>query len=69
VMAVPIKLTPDVQVGRPREVVAGRFGGYDAWPNGQALALVEEMSPGDPPTRINLVMHWFDELKRTVPQR
>ena len=69
VMVVPMKLTPDVQVGRPRELVTGPYGGYDPWPNGQSFVVVAEMSPGDPPTRINLVMNWLDELKRAAAPR
>jgi eukaryotic-like serine/threonine-protein kinase len=69
VLAVPMKLTPDVQVGRPRELVAGPYGGYDPSPNGQAFVVVQHMLPGDPPTRINLVMNWFDELKRAGAPR
>ena len=68
-MVVPMKLTPDVQVGRPRELVTGPYGGYDPWPNGQSFVVVAEMSPGDPPTRINLVMNWLDELKRAAAPR
>ncbi len=63
-MALNIETTPDLLPGAPRELFDGPYGTYDALPNGQSFVMVKEMATGDPPTRINFVLNWFEELKR-----
>jgi serine/threonine-protein kinase len=63
IMALSVERTPDLVPGVPRELFDGPYGQYDTLPNGQFVA-VKEMAAGDPPTRINLVLHWFEEIKR-----
>jgi eukaryotic-like serine/threonine-protein kinase len=64
VMALTIDTTADLVSGTARELFDGPYGAYDALPNGQSFVIVKEMADGDPPTRINFVLNWFDELKR-----
>jgi Periplasmic component of the Tol biopolymer transport system len=64
VMALDINTTADLVSGTARELFDGPFGAYDVLPNGQSFVIVKEMADGDPPTRINFVLNWFDELKR-----
>jgi Tol biopolymer transport system component len=63
-MAVDIHTAPDLLPGTPRELFDGPYGSYDALPNGQSFVIVKEMATGDPPTRINIALNWFEELKR-----
>jgi hypothetical protein len=42
-----------------------RLGGYDVTREGRFLAVLPDAST--PPAAANVVLHWFEELKRTVP--
>jgi serine/threonine-protein kinase len=64
VMQVDMTTTPDLTPAPPRELFAGPYGAYDVVPDGTAFVMVKERSPGDAPTRINLFMNWFDEVRR-----
>ena len=68
-MALDIETRPDLVAGAPHELFDGPYGTYDALPNGQSFVMVREMAAGDPPTRINFVMNWFEELKRATASR
>ena len=66
-MAVPFKAKPALMVGRPRVLfevhnVTDTFG-YDITPDGKRFIMVEE---GEAKS-INVVLNWFEELKRLVP--
>jgi serine/threonine-protein kinase len=63
-MAVSLTSTPELGAGPPRELFEGPYGSYDVLPNGQSFIMVKERSAGDTPTRINLVLNWFEEVKR-----
>ena len=63
-MAVPVTPTPEFVAAPPRELFDGPYGAYDALPDGQTFVMVKERSAGDAPTRINLVLNWFEEVKR-----
>jgi dipeptidyl aminopeptidase/acylaminoacyl peptidase len=65
-MAVDIQTTPELVAGVPSELFEGPYGGYDVLPNGRSFVMVREMAADDPPTRINLVVNWFEELKQLV---
>jgi serine/threonine-protein kinase len=69
VMALSVDTTGDVTAGPPHELFDGPYGAYDIAPDGQSFIIVKEMAPGDPPTRINFVLNWFDELKRLTSAR
>jgi len=69
VMALNTDTTADLVSGTARELFDGPYGAYDALPNGQSFVIVKEMADGDPPTRINFVLNWFDELRRLTAGR
>ena len=68
-MALSIVTTPDLIPGVPHELFDGPYGAYDPMPDGQSFVAVQEMAAGDPPTRINFVLNWFEELKRVTSAR
>ncbi len=70
---VSILTEPAVQVGSPELLFEGRFReglywgrNYDISPQGDFFILIElgEMQPA---AQINVVLNWFEELKRLVP--
>jgi eukaryotic-like serine/threonine-protein kinase len=74
-MAVDIATQPGFVAGTPRMLFEGRYEvapapivNYDVSPDGQRFLMVK---PGEQaqaaPTQINVVLNWFEELKRRVP--
>ena len=68
-MVLNIETTPDFAAGPPRELFEGPYGAYDVLPDGQSFVMVKEMAAGDPQTRINFVLNWFEEVKRLTSSR
>jgi serine/threonine-protein kinase len=73
-MAVGLRLSPDVWVGRPQPLFDFQFvhtsplRGYDLdWHSGRFLLGRIRRQPTAMITRINLVQNWFEELKAKVP--
>jgi Tol biopolymer transport system component len=66
-MAVDTKTEPTFAAGKPRLLFEGRFGGYDVSQDGQRFLMIQAVEPELPATQINLVLNWFEELKRMVP--
>ena len=74
-MAVDIATQPGFTVGKPRALFAGwyeatpaTFSNYDVTPDGQRfLMLKRNEQEASAPTQINVVLNWFEELKRRVP--
>jgi serine/threonine-protein kinase len=71
-MAVDVSTTPRLTLSRPRVLFEQRyvFGGqtvanFDVSPDGQRFVMVKDDSASG---RINLVLNWFEELKRLVPR-
>ena len=75
IMVAATALGPGFVPGRPRRLFAAerfRFSGntsaFDIHPDGKRFAMV---TLGDPspaaPDQINVVLNWFDELRRLVP--
>jgi len=71
-----INTGPVLVAGRPRVLFDGPYGdttactGYDVTPGGQRFLMVERAErTGEPVTHINVVLNWFEELKRRVPTR
>jgi serine/threonine-protein kinase len=67
---------PSPQVGKPRLLFEGNyrvppsiaFGRtYDLSPDGKRFLMIQESEPPPPPTQYNIVLNWFEELKRLVP--
>ena len=74
-MVVDVKTDPTFTAGRPRllfegdyRVTAGRgIADYDAAPDGQRFLMIQEGGKESAPTQINVVLNWFEELKKRVP--
>ena len=74
-MAVDITSGPGFVAGSPRllfEVPLGSYGdsfvSYDVAPDGRFLG-IRDVNPDPPTNQINVVLNWFEELKRRVPTR
>jgi Tol biopolymer transport system component len=68
-MAVDITTQPDFKATSPRFLFVGQYeftdtgrSGYDVAEDGRFL-MVQPVEPEQPATQINLVLHWFEELK------
>ncbi|MBI1955828.1 MAG: hypothetical protein HYS38_05495 [Acidobacteria bacterium] len=70
---------PTFSAGKPRVLFEGVFethgGGsgsapvanYDVTPDGQRFLMVQRIEQVQAPTQINVVLNWFEELKKKVP--
>jgi hypothetical protein len=72
-MAVDITTQPTFSAGKPTLLFEGRYlsGGsplanFDVSADGQRFLMIKA-SEEAPPTQINVVLNWFEELKRRVP--
>jgi hypothetical protein len=73
-MAVDITEGPALGIGTPKELFEGPYmtsacRGYDVTLDGQQFLMVDtsKLPPHEPVTHINVVLDWFEELKRRVP--
>lgn len=73
-MAVGVTTQPDFTASTPRFLFEGQYefsdtghAGYDVAPDGRFL-MIQPLEPAQAATQINLVLHWFDELKRLAPR-
>ena len=74
-MAVAITTQPVFSAGRPTMLFQGQYqpnptmnANYDVSPDGQRFLMVKPTSAQETgPTQINVVLNWFEELKRRVP--
>ena len=69
VMAVTVSANAELALGKPTRLFERRFlDGFDVTPDGQRFVMVipNESAP-PPPTQLNLVLNWGDELNRLVP--
>jgi serine/threonine-protein kinase len=69
-MAVDVTTQPDFTATSPRFLFEGQYEvsdtgrpGYDVAADGRFL-MIQPVEPEQPATQINLVLHWFEELKR-----
>jgi hypothetical protein len=60
--------------GEPKMVFEGAYvmsprslPDYDVSPDGQRFLMVKASEQGAKPERINVVVNWFEELRRRVP--
>jgi eukaryotic-like serine/threonine-protein kinase len=72
-MVVDITTTPAVTVGKPRRLferryasTSGFWANYDVTADGQRFLMVKSKNQ-EAPNRINVVLNWFEELKRLAP--
>jgi eukaryotic-like serine/threonine-protein kinase len=74
-MAVDISTQPGFVAGKPRQLFEGKYlpdpyarANYDVSPDGQRFLMLKPSEQlGAAPTQINVVLNWFEELKRLVP--
>jgi Tol biopolymer transport system component len=74
-MVVEIATQPSFTVGKPRVLFEGRYEpspatspNYDVSPDGQRFLMFKTAEASEAtPTQINVVLNWFEELKRRVP--
>ena len=72
-MAVEITTEPSFTHGTPQllfEVQYASFGpraAYDVNPDGQRFLMIKESEEALTVTQLNVVLNWFEELKRLVP--
>lgn len=73
-MAVDIMTETFFTVGKPKVLFEGWYekstvsrANYDVAPDGQRFLMVKPGEQEQPPTQINVVLNWFEELKRRVP--
>jgi len=74
-MAVDIATQPSFAAGKPRVLFEGQYeptvltaANYDVSPDGQRFLMLKSGEAGEAaPTQINVVLNWFEELKRRVP--
>ncbi len=73
-MVVSVQTEPTFNPGRPRVLFEGSYFSssistgyqyYDISPDGQRFLMIKEAGTG--PSQINVILNWFDELKRLVP--
>ena len=73
-MAVEITTQPTFRAGTPTLLFEGQYvqsgpgrADYDITPDGRRFLMVKEDKPREGPRQINVVLNWFEELKRLVP--
>jgi serine/threonine-protein kinase len=73
-MAVDVATQPSFAAGKPRVLFEGQylptpitFPNYDVSPDGKRFLMLEESERATSATQINVVLNWFEELKRRVP--
>jgi len=74
-MAVEIATKPGFTAGKPRVLFEGEylptpgtFPNYDVSHDGQRFLMIKPKDAGDAaPAQINVVLNWFEELKRLAP--
>ena len=72
-MVVTVETESEFKAGTPRELFKGQFRGsatlidhsYDLTPDGRFIMIQEDEESAK--TKINVVLNWFEELKRLVP--
>jgi serine/threonine-protein kinase len=75
VMAVAVTTQPSFSAGKPKELFeglylrnVGTYPHYDVSPDGQRFLMLKPVDQQQAaPTQINVVLNWFEELKRLVP--
>jgi Tol biopolymer transport system component/predicted Ser/Thr protein kinase len=73
-MAVNIATQPSLGAGKPRVLFEGQYQpspatipNYDVSADGQRFLMLKPVEQAQSPDQINVVLNWFEELKRRVP--
>ena len=64
-MAVDITTSPSFTAGNARLLFEGQYQSYDVTADAERFLMIREGEQGA--TRLNVVLNWFEELKRLVP--
>jgi Tol biopolymer transport system component len=69
IMAVGVTTSPSFAVGTPELLFEGQdfTNAWDVSPDGQRFLMVKPVEQQQAATQINVVLNWFEELKRRVP--
>jgi serine/threonine-protein kinase len=76
-MAVDVSLQPDFSTSLPRALFRGSFKArrtwtaefsYDVFPDGRRFVLIQDIEEATVKTHANLVLGWFEELRRVAPR-
>jgi hypothetical protein len=74
-MTVALQLVaPAPVVSRPVLLFRGDYlnvpgRSYDVMPNGQSFILIRRTADTTPTTQLNVVVNWFEELRRSLSER
>jgi Tol biopolymer transport system component len=63
IMTVPVKTTPTFSAGTPRLLLEQNASAFDITRDGRIL-IVEAPDPSSSPGRLNVVVNWFEEIRR-----
>ncbi len=67
-MVVDVETKPTFRAGKPRMLFEGHFlGSYDIAPDGTRFLMIKEDPAESGPAHVNVVLNWFEEVKRRVP--
>ncbi|KPK77292.1 MAG: hypothetical protein AMJ89_02625, partial [candidate division Zixibacteria bacterium SM23_73] len=73
-MSVSFDTDPELTIGQPELLFEGEyrtplaFGrGYDIAPDGNRFLMIKLASMPPAPTKFNIIINWFEELKRLIP--
>ena len=68
-MVVEVETEGGLILGKPRLLFERQplFELYDVTPDGPRFVMLEEMEHDLPPTQLNLVLNWGEELRRLAP--
>ncbi len=69
-MVVPIQTQPTFRAGKLKVLFEGKYGVFfDISPDGERFLMSKiESNQRVPSLQINVVLNWFEELKRRVPK-
>lgn len=75
-MAVEIDTRSSFSAGKPKSLFQGQYlhaaalvANYDVAPDGRRFLMIKPGGEEQAPTQVNLVLNWFEELKRLVPAK
>jgi hypothetical protein len=73
-MAVEIDTRSSFSAGKPKFLFQGLYqptpvldANYDVTPDGRRFVMIKPGAEEQVPTQVNVVLNWFEELKRLVP--
>ncbi len=73
-MVVEVTTQPNFAPGSPKALFEGQFltigdgnTSYDVAPDGQRFVMIKQSAEQQQAAQINVVLNWFEELKRLVP--